>query len=802
MEGLERDDSTNEVNTTTVEQIVTFQDEGSIVRSGLTLPVSQPEILASSAKETRQHSVTDFLKRPMLLKTFSWPNTSTPGTDLVRLRLPENLFSQPAFREKMAGFTYFRADSVLRVQCCSQPFQQGRMIVYFLPNYENFVNFIPQQYHLTSITGCPHVDLDLSQSQTMELRIPFVAPMTHLNLVTKEWNLGDVRCVVYGQLAGGDAEIECTVWGHFENVEITVPTGLNLYTPNPAMDFDAVTTIGVTRAQIDLGLEKAAGSEKPISAVAKTIADIAGVAAMIPGLATIAAPVAAVAGVVGNTAESFGYSKVTSEAAIVPTTPSIARYGNNFNGVDMSKKLGLDATNSIGQDPIFGSGVDELSLAYVAGNFNYYRAFPFTKTQPAGTVLWKSQVSPVGEIQDDQTKYPNEYYLTHLAFVSRMFAFWRGSIKYKFRFVKTKFHAGRLRVLFVPGGLPASTVDINKCYSEVIDLKDKSEFDFTVPFVYNRPWVRLESNQKTPPAIGTVVVLVVNELRTPSTLVSDTISVIVEKAGGEDIEFALPGHIEGFPLVADTGAPPTKATTRAQMWDPSTRDEDQINLGDSKELFSTTSRLTPKIPLATVGEQVVSFRQLLKRFQGIARLDLTGAQNACNLNPWAVVGLGDTKTPQAFPNVDYFSYLMTIYAFMRGSVRIKLFHLNLDIKVRFEQLAYSGLRQQAWPASVVTDVTADDTAQFLRSSEVINNPQIEGAFEAELPFYHDYALAPSPAYVLRGNFIPPAALPFLRYDSGEEPETRMEVYRAVGDDFSAGFLIGAPPVWIDPSTWV
>jgi len=791
----------------TQEQIVTFEDEGTVEEQSLTLPTSMPEHLAANAREGREHEIKDFLSRPLLLKNFLWKATDAPATDLFIINFPNDLFVQPTVNEKINGFTWFRGDLVLRVNVNAQKFQQGFLLIYFVP-YRFSRATPPPTDALTTKTGYPHVVMNLADSQSMTLKIPFVGPMSHLNIIREWWSIGSVVCTVYGQLAGGDAEIGGSVWGHFEDAEVTVPTGVKPYAV-PLTDSPSMIKTYAQMGKVNQVAEKKEGF---ISGAAKAVGTVSKVAAMIPGLSTFAAPVAAVAGVVGNIASAFGFSKPTSDKIPEPYQVQTSKHYNNFNGGDLSKKLALDATNSISSDPIFGSGVDEMSLPYIAGTMNYYRTFNFTKTQTAGTVIFSTAVSPLGEAQQYKN-YLATWVFTHLAFVARMFAYWSGGIKYKLRFVKTKFHSGRLRVSVVPQGIQGATVatfDANKAISYIIDLKEKSEFEFTVPYNFNTPMMPTGTDgfnnippgptAWTAPAHSVVVISVLNELRTPSTLVSDTVNVIVEKGGAEDIAFYCPIEALGELVFIDEGdVPPPKMTpTRAQ----SGREDEQLQKDDSTDLFRTGGGLDTRLPLACVGETIVSARQILKRYQQVAQ----SVDTAFAVRPYAIVGaIRSSEAVTINDRMDFFSAFASIFAFMRGSMRLKIIYsATPNINGTFDHFTLGNHFDSGIPISGSPDVflgpgTGVDLYMFRPT--VVGNPLRDGIFELEVPFYNQYPMVPSPfSGVINTTFAGADSMSYPShtttaiYQCNTGFTAAKGIARAIGEDFSFGFLVGVPPI--------
>jgi hypothetical protein len=105
-----------------------------------------------------------------------------------------------------------------------------------------------------------------------------------------------------------------------------------------------------------------------------------------------------------------------------------------------------------------------------------------------------------------------------------MFRYWRGGIKFRFTFAKTKFHGGRVMVAFVPATYdtatnavlsnpvpaPETTGGLVQPFqqSAIFDLKDSNTFEFHVPYISARPWL------STFGTVGGVTMLVMDRLVT------------------------------------------------------------------------------------------------------------------------------------------------------------------------------------------------------------------------------------------------------------------------------------------------
>ena len=267
-------------------EIVHFSSEGVIptattVPDILPLPVSY---LDMTAREAREHTIKDFLRRPIVVKTGTWSSSDATETELYTANFPETLIGNPMYRAKLEGFVGLRATLVVKVQVNSQPFQQGRLMLQYFP----YAQYMPLRVSLVNATlqgrsGCPRADLDLSVGTEVELRIPYVSPHVYYNLITGQGSFGAIYLVVYSQLfdqASGDGTIEYTVWAHLEDVDVQYPTAANIYTgtsPNRASLAASLQHSSKTPAQLkELFTEESLSrtTDKIFAQVASELADL------------------------------------------------------------------------------------------------------------------------------------------------------------------------------------------------------------------------------------------------------------------------------------------------------------------------------------------------------------------------------------------------------------------------------------------------------------------------------------------------------------------------------------------------
>jgi len=197
--------------------------------------------------------------------------------------------------------------------------------------------------------------------------------------------------------------------------------------------------------------------------------------------------------------------------------------------------------------------------------------------------------------------------------LARSFAQWRGSMKFRFKIVKTEFHSGRLVVSYnsYDGrqvSLSSSLAQTDSLWREIIDIRETSEFEVCVPYVSGSPW-RMTANTES---VGKLSIHILDALQAPST-VSSSVSVIVEVAGGDDFDVSIP--------MGDIYVPYVPLSVQAQSG---------YKVIDCDDLGSSKMPKTNRIHETTVGEKVVSIRGLLK---GISRENSYTTLTGINLLP-------------------------------------------------------------------------------------------------------------------------------------------------------------------------
>jgi len=391
-------------------------------------------------------------------------------------------------------------------------------------------------------------------------------------------------------------------------------------------------------------------------------------------------------------------------------------------------------------------------------------------------------------------------------FASSAFAFWRGSIIFTFKFVKTKFHSGRVRLYFQPGLVAFGASQSNFNYSQVVDIRSETEVSFTVPYINTKPWCLLDTGTpiNTISEInftGVLYMEVLNELKANSS-VGASINVLVEVAGGPDYELAAPCApiIQPVLITASQRAAASLFRIRAQVGETEAREDVQSGSINSDQLGQSTLSAPWALNLAMHGEKVLSLRQLLKRSSNSASITLTTSGGLIispfspqlNYNRTATGTL--VVTPHSF--LDYFGNL---YAFWRGSVNLKIIPNSFESSRATVSalLAYprvSGTDPSNPYPSATTLVSSGSLVSNSRSSGPVQVifQDLEGCIDITCPYYSQMHMSPVSDYTFNDTNVRLGLYPPYLVSITNLNADTYTIYRSAADSYQLAYLLGPP----------
>lgn len=867
-------------------EIVHFTSEGVIPTTSAVPDIADlnTDYLSMTAREDRIHSVIDFLSRPVALKTASWGSSVVPETSAAQLytaNFPEVLIANNMIKEKLSGFVGLRATLVVKVQVNSQPFQQGRLMLQYFP----YAQYMPNRVALVNSTlqgrsGCPRVDLDLSVGTEIEMRIPYVSPHTYFNLITGQGSFGAIYLNVYSQLrdqVSGTGSVEYTVWAHLENVDVQYPTGANIYTgsaPNYHNLAARLASGQMTEQEVIQMYKKKTFNQKPakifaqsgfeLSQLASNHSPSKGVGQISEGLSTLSRiPIignmftrpAWISSAASNIFRMLGFSKPTMQG--LPSEDKLRTQVRmaNYDGADASHKLALSSQNAIETKPgLSGTTSDEMALSHVTSIPNFWDNFSWPSTggnAAPGTVLWSNFVTPM-KIKAFSSTITDRFRTTHLGYVANSFGLWRGSLVYTFKFVKTQYHSGRLRISFIPfyynSTISTGTPDVSKSYQKIVDLRKSTEVTFTVPYVSTRPWmycIRPDSSwlgtnsaKMYNCVTGIIRVEVLNTLVAAQNVFS-SIDTIVEVSGGPDLTFANPTCPSYLPYSGTLTAATDQARKEqaAQEYENATvRPQAQMSMGANEAIQREDAQHgqhPSTIDTQTIdanwspeanctGEKILSIRQLIKRFGKVHGSDITLNNNATKdaliLAPFSMMAaptsVGSTRR---MTQLDYYYYL---YAFWRGSMRYKLisettsdpatqgrkasdFAWDIQMFSSLQDTMNSLITFFSATANTVIDFLSNNSVKNSLGSNIVVEQSLEGLVEFEVPYYNISHISPATQFSANGGaltmddmfkgHIPPCVVTLRpRTAPSNTNQVYTTMWKAPGDDFTLSYIVGVP----------
>lgn len=577
-----------------VQQITTFEDDSELV-SYEKPAISEPLSWTSMAMEDRMHDIKSILARPV--KVYSVALES--ATVFPSIKFPDIILQKNKnVVRKLDYFTYFRASVKLRIVFNSTPFISGRYWAWFSPFEAETNRTWPYLQH---VTGFPGVEFDLASNSPVEVKIPYCAPLSHYNLINTFSNMGVFRIRAISAIASGTSPaptIYLSIFAWFEDVELTLPTSVPVRIPTTfKVEVGNEMEKTVTQGDISGGLNQLSVGVSAFST---------------PAARKVSWALKAMAGL----ASAVGYSKPDdlSSNTIVSNVP-----GRGFThgaGIDAGSKLSIMPDNEVAVMPsMFSTAIDEMNVSYVCSKSCIFKTpIEWTEASATDSVLFEFPVSPGVSAKTGSIIHP-----TTLAFVSSMFGYWRGGLRYRLAAAKTAFHSGRLRVTFHPGVFdstisPPDGLVYENAYNWIFDLSTSSEIEFEIPYVSNTPFRMVKVDLSSDPSflsedfsIGIVTITVLNELRVANESASPTVDMALWISGCSDISFALP--------VTKFVPSPSATLFKVEVFNdtgPGMAHSEQVS-SFAPPIFPKSSMGMCDAEMLTCGEKIVSLRQLIKR---------------------------------------------------------------------------------------------------------------------------------------------------------------------------------------------
>ncbi len=793
-----------------------------------------PNPLTSYSLSSTQHDIKDFLARPVLCpSTFAAWNLQTRGTILGTMSVPDALLSLPIYQQKVSGFRGFRGTLVLKLQTNAQKFQSGILLL-------SVGKFVPMlsaarrntlESNIVPLSQLPSVRHNIATTNETTLRVPFTSYENAYSLITfNAQPYAKVYYTVYSSATNGPIVFKC--WCHFEDVELLYPVA------------QSGRSNGTSRRAKFIQSDKE-DSGGIISEPVKTISGgIRRLGDNIPLISSYTGPTSWFLDSLSKGLASFGLSNPVDTSTRHSFVPRIMSHANNIDVPDTLDSHGMFAANKIAHlDGFAGTNIDEMALQYFCAIPSFIGAFNISTTNTEGTSIYLKFVQPNTEVSATATGSGGPVsinWTSPMSYAAHTFAYWRGSIVYKFYAAKTTFHNARILFVYSPNPAILPTyADAHFNTRYIWDLSQTSEYEITVPYVNQAPYLPRNN------WVGYLRAFVLNELEAP-TNVSSTVEILVEERAGADFELAVPISPVQAPILVNSGLDIIKNHRKYKNLYISSKDEvvtldknKKSNLRDfnknkkkNKNKIATQRRdkysiycqapLEPSMggpveanegayinqtdydtagidSLYTIGEVIKSIRQLLKRSQAIF-LDQTPAAAVKTYvgSPTALTySMTNVTANKIRPtNVlhDYYSYFGGCFGLYRGSMVMRYITYGQQ-QARAKSILYPSV--SLWKTNFTGALTAVTVGM---TNWIYSSPTIQGALDVHIPFY-------SPTHSLVNYHYGYAATDTGTTISGHihnnldiaisstgTATLGCDILRQVGDDFSFGGFIGVLPL--------
>lgn len=648
------------------------QENLKFVDAGMKETIMAPGLGPFSPDSDEGARLGNFLSRPVEIDSYNWTGAST---GVVRDLHPWTLyFSDPAVKRKLDNYKLLRCKLHLKFVVNASPFYYGSMRACYNPLDSGLDDFLVQASQI-KLSQTPGVYLEPAVMTSSEMQLPFVWPNSWLDVASEQefYKMGRLQYIVYSGLRSangvGAPSVRITLYAWAEDVELAGLTSAS------SLQSDEYVKVG------------------PISGPASAVADVASRLGDVPVIGPFATATAIGANAVAGVARLFGFSNPPVISDVMPYAPKAF---HSFSSVDTSvpmDKLALDPKNEVTVDnSVTGAGDDDpLLLQPLLERESFVQGTGWSDASAPGTILWSAPVTPIIVDQSVVSGVNVVKHYTPAAYFGKMFRFWRGGMTYRFRFIKSRYHTGRVQIVWDPHGLPGADF-ATTTNSRIVDVQVEDEVVITIPYKQSAAWLKtteILNNYSNGPAPlltydplahnGYIQVRVLNTLTGPAT--AQNLDILVYASMSPDAEMSVPNKLPGN-------------LSMFQIQSAEVEVEDITG--------SATTHVTPGVSLVTVGESVSSLRTLLHRSSfvqqevvgdpktGASTYVLDGHQTNCNYFPriprlqgydsffgtsWGSRVVGSNASPYNYTTTHPIPWVINCFAGYRGSV---VHHFNVE----------------------------------------------------------------------------------------------------------------------------
>jgi hypothetical protein len=510
------------------------------------------------------------------------------------------------------------------------------------------------------------------------------------------------------------------------------------------------------------------------------------------------------------------------------------------------EKLTLDPKNELTIDPQISGlkPVDELSVCHLVQKESYLTTASWSTSNVSDDILFYSGVSPI--MYDNDAATNAKIFMTPMCWLAYNFAQWRGDVIFRFRFIASPYHKGRVRIIYDPTGYSGENIvsdasSTTAVYNQIVDLGKDSNVEIRIPYQQALAWLNtniaptsgnIQWSTASSPTFaysdtqqnGSIVMRVLTALTAPAA--SSTVKVLVFVRGADNLEFANPVNSLSE-VSASTMYSYLAPQSLFEISDADKEEKQQMVAG------GVTHAPAPSRYLVNFGEAVLSLRQVMRR-ASLVDVRYLGADST---HPVVIFQKTQTRWPRPpgydntgldsakgivvtasnfnfnFCEFHPMAYIMPAFVGTRGSA---IWHFNIEGTtpighVRMLRMPTTNATIQEVTTTYAAPATSSTFARNYyvtcrggSSGNCVTNQNTQAGLSVQLPNYAPYKFqtaAPT-------NYTYAQSADGSGYDShqleiglnglaGSLPSnTKLWSYAGIGTDFTVLFFLNVPTMWL------
>lgn len=476
----------------------------------------------------------DMLGRFNYVTSVPWGTTDAVGTRLYNADVVADLLQLDIASMPFQRFTYWNCKYItMHVQLTASRFHQGRLLMSFLPSQILKTQLIGD-VNMYRLLGVQHAFLDPSDGSVVEFKIPFNFYKGYLDLIAGD-SLGQFQLHVFSQLfaaTGSSPSVEAKIFVSLE--------GSNFKIPRPG---------GSSFARL---VQKQSGVVSKVTrAVEKVIEPL---------------------NLAGDVLTAFGLDKPATSLNPGPLVRKDQQYLTHAKNVENLDKLALyPQEQQLVDAEHFATKQDEMNIKFLVSKPHFLATTKWHATDTVGTQLFSTEIGPMPPtFWQTPASIGAIVQPTSLDYVSKYFTYWRGGIKFIFDVVVSKFHEGRLDIVFAPTkdtSPPDYATSLSQYATSFTVRNGHNQFEVLAPFLSDTPWKRVYNGWPYTTTIsdhidrfvnyflGMITLQVSVPLKNPSTVV-DSVDINIFVCAADDYELSYPSLInQSIVAISDSGIP-------------------------------------------------------------------------------------------------------------------------------------------------------------------------------------------------------------------------------------------------------